>query len=240
MFPLWPSVKAMSNRKTAIEALIQRSERDFAAVRSAYVESLKALSISAELRIDIKNLFENLRSALDYLAKDIHEKYCPNANPNARFYFPILPSAPQFQGQTNNWFPGLNVGCADLWNYLESIQPYNPGAEWLGKFNRVNNENKHESLVEQTRIETQRVNVSFGGGCVSWDAGAVQFGPDVYIGGVPVDTRTQMPFPHPSQKVEKVTWVDFRFDGIDESAITLMEQSLLGIKTIVTSVDQWV
>ena len=230
----------MSNRRTDIKVLIQRSEHDFAAVRSAYVESLQALSISSELRIDIKNLFGNLRSALDYLAKDIHEKYCPNANPNARFYFPILPSAPQFQGQMNNWFPRLNVGCADLWKYLESIQPYNPGAEWLGKFNRVNNENKHESLVEQTRIETQRVNVSFGGGSVSWDSGAVQFGPGVYIGGVPVDTRTQMPTPHPSQKVDKVTWVDFRFDGIDESAITLMEQSLLGIKTIVTSVDQWV
>ena len=49
-----------------------------------------------------------------------------------------------------------------------------------------------------------------------------------------------MPTPHPSQKIEKVTWVDFRFDGIDESAITLMEQSLLGIKTIVTSVNQWI
>lgn len=230
----------MPNRKADIEALIQRSERDFAAARSAYNESLQALSISAELRIDIKNLFGNLRSALDYLAKDIRENHCPNANPNARFYFPILPDASQFQGQMNNWFPGLNSGCADLWSYLESIHPYNLGAEWLGKFNQVNNENKHESLVEQTRIETQRVNVSFGGGSVSWDHKAVQFGAGVYIGGVPVDISTQMPTPHPSQKVEKVTWVDFRFDGIDESAITLMEQSLLGIKTIVTSVNQWV
>lgn len=181
-----------------------------------------------------------MRSALDYLAKDIREKHCPNANPNARFYFPILLDASQFQGQMNNWFPGLNSGCTDLWSYLESIQPCNLGAEWLGKFNRVNNENKHDSLVEQTRIETQRVNVSFGGGSVSWDPGAVQFGAGVYIGGVPVDIRTQMPTPHPSQKVEKVAWVDFRFDGIDESVITLMEQSLLGIKTIVTSVNQWV
>lgn len=230
----------MPNRKVDIEALVQRSERDFFAARSAYHESLQALSVSAGLRIDIKNLFGNLRSSLDYLAKDIHEKYCPNAKPNTRFYFPILPDASQFQGRMNNWFPGLNISCADLWNYLESIQPYNPGFEWLGKFNRVNNENKHDSLVEQTRVETQRVNVSFGGGSVNWDPGAVKFGSGVFIGGVQVDTRTQMPIPHPSQKVEKVTWVDFRFDGIDESAITLMEQSMFGIKTIVTSINQWV
>jgi hypothetical protein len=48
------AVKIMPNRKADIEALIQRSERDFAAARSAYNESLQALSISAELRIDIR------------------------------------------------------------------------------------------------------------------------------------------------------------------------------------------
>jgi len=134
----------------------------------------------------------------------------------------------------------MHVACTDLWNYLDSIQPYNSGAEWLGKFNHVNNENKHESLVEQTRIEIQRVNVLLEEGSVNWDPGAVHFGPGAYIGGVPVDTRTQMPIIHRSQKVEKITWVDFRFEGIDESAIALMEQSLLGVKAIVASVNQWV
>lgn len=229
----------MPNRKADVDALIKRSERDVVTVRAAYDKALHEHVISAELRIDIKNLCGNLRSALDYLAKDIREKHCPSANPSARFYFPILPDAAQFQNQMNNWYPGLQTGCPDLWNYLESVQPYHPTSAWLGKFNRVNNENKHDSLVEQTRTETQRVNVSFGGGSVSWNPGAVKFGGGVFIGGVPVDPSTQMPVPHPSQRVEKIVWVDFKFDGINESAIGLLQSSLAGVKAIAAEAYKW-
>lgn len=229
----------MANRKADVNALIARSERDIVDVRSAYEKALHDHVISAELRIDIKNLCGNLRSVLDYLAKDIREKHCPNASPNARFYFPILSGANQFQGQMSNWFPGLQANCIDIWNYLESVQPYHPAFEWLGNFNHINNENKHESLVEQTRIENQRVNVSFGGGSVSWDPSAVSFGPGVFIGGVPVNPNTQMPVPDPSQEVQRIIWVDFRFDGIDESAITLLEKSLEGVKRITDHCYQW-
>jgi len=223
----------MLNRKADVDALISRSEKDLAFVRSAYDKALHDHSISAELRIDIKNLCGNLRSALDYLAKDIREKHCPTANPNARFYFPILPDALQYQNQMNNWFPGLRTICIDMWDYLETIQPYHPTCAWLGKFNRLNNENKHESLVAQTRTETHRVNVNFGSGSVNWDPSAVKFGPGVFIGGVPVNPNTQMPVPHPSQTVQKIIWVDFKFDGLDESAIALLENSMAGVTHIV-------
>src|SRR5690349_18283208 len=103
----------MPNRKNDIDALIARSERDFAAIRTAYDQALHEQAISAELRIDIKNLFENLRSALDYLAKDIREKHCPTANQKARFYFPILPDVAQYQKQMDVWFPGLRTTCPD-------------------------------------------------------------------------------------------------------------------------------
>ena len=113
----------MTNRKGDVDALVKRSEKDFAAVRVAYDKCLHERTISPELRIDIKNLCGNLRSILDYLARDIRKKYCPTANSNVRFYFPILPDAVQYQNQMNNWFPGLRTACPDLWNYLESVQP---------------------------------------------------------------------------------------------------------------------
>jgi hypothetical protein len=230
----------MANRKSDVEAMVKRSKKDFVAVRAAYDKCLHDRTISAELRIDIKNLCGNLRSILDYLARDIREKHCPTANPNVRFYFPILPDAGQYQNLMNNWFPGLRTVCPDLWNYLESVQPYQPKQGWLGKFNRINNENKHESLVEQTRTEAQRVNVSFGGGSVSWDPNAVKFGPGVFIGGVPVNPDTQMPVPHPSQKVEQMIWVDFKFEGINESALALLQESLNGVSKIAADVYRWV
>lgn len=230
----------MAKRKDDVDALITRSRKDFGTVEAAYQRCLHDHTISAELRIDIKNLCGNLRSILDYIARDIRETHCGSANPSVRFYFPIMPDSTQFQNQMNNWYPGLRAACPDLWNYLESIQSYRPSYTWLGKFNRLNNENKHESLVEQTRTETQRVNVSFSGGSVNWDPSAVKFGSGVFIGGVPMNPSTQMPVSSPSQKVERIIWVDFRFDGIDESALGLLRQSLDGISKIAADTYKWI
>ena len=83
-----------------------------------------------------------------------------------------------------------------LWALLESVQPYQPGFNWLSQFNKLNNENKHGNLVEQTRKETHRVDVKTqGGGGVSWNPANVRFGPGVFIGGVPINPATQMPVP---------------------------------------------
>jgi len=124
-------------------------------------------------------------------------------------------------------FPNLEVASPDLYSYLESIQPYKSGNnKWLGLFNKVNNENKHGDLVEQTRTETKQIKVNTQGGAeVSWNPDAVKFSSGVSIGGVPVNPRTQMPVPHPSQSVQIITWVDFKFVGIDISVLWLLKES---------------
>jgi len=230
----------MSSRTASIEAVLDRSRRDFEAVKKRYVASLSAKHVDPDLRIDIKNLCENLRSALEYLAQDIRARHCPGADPRKRFYFPILASRREFEGQTASWFPGLATSSPDLWAYLETVQPYHDGQRWLGDFNRVNNENKHGDLLEQTRAESERVTVSGpGGGQVSWDPRAVRFGPGVSIGGVPVDPRTQLPVPHPCQRVERVIWVDFRFGGIGVSALQLLQSAVTGVPDIVRNARKW-
>jgi hypothetical protein len=54
--------------------------------------------------------------------------------------------------------------------------------------------------------------------------------------GVPIDPRTQLPVPHPSIKVERITWVDFHFAGIGSSALGLVKQALAGIGKIESTV----
>ena len=229
----------MSNRTQDRAALLGRADADVTKIESEYQASLHARAIAASLRIDIKNLLENLRSVLDYLAQDIHAKYCPKANATDRFYFPLLPDRKQFEARMKQWYPGLDLAAKPLWDFLESIQPYHAGFEWLGSFNRVNNENKHTALVEQTRVEVEQVRATMpGGGSVSWNPASVRFGPGVSIGGVPVDPSTQMPVPHPALKVERVTWVDFEFAGIGVSALGLLKAAVPGIKGIVTQVEQ--
>jgi len=111
---------------------------------------------------------------------------------------------------------------------------YRVGFTWIGLFNKLNNENKHGDLVEQVRKESHQINVNTqGGGRVSWNPAGVKFGSGVSIGGVPVNPTTQMPVPHPSQTVERIIWVDFRFKGIDVSAIELLSSSVTGVKKII-------
>lgn len=221
-------------RQADITALLAKAEQQFHSIMKEYNSSLHEQAIAAPLRVDIKNYCENLRSVLDYLAHGIREKYCPNANPKDRFYFPILPDATQFTSQTAKWFPGLQTMAAVAWAELEKCQPYQPGYAWLGTFNKVNNENKHGALVAQTRQEVEsRVQADIsGGGSVSWNPSGVRFGSGVWIGGVPVNPSTQMPVPDRRLKVTKTVWVDFHFDGIGVSAISLMQEALEGVKAI--------
>jgi len=221
------------SRKADIVSLLSRAEGQLVAIGKEYEGSLHRQSVDPALRVDIKNYCENLRSVLDYLAHEIREKLCKGANPRARFYFPILPDATQFSAQASKWFPGLQGASPTVWSFLEQFQPYQQGKAWLGHFNKVNNENKHGNLVPQTRQETTRIQADIaGGGSVSWNPANVRFGSGVYIGGVPVDPRTQMPAQDQRLTVTKTIWVDFVFDGIGVSAIGLLREALSGVKAI--------
>ena len=57
-------------RAGRIEALIRRSKLDFEDVKKSYDKSLHEKHVNEDLKISIKNIFENLRSCLDYLAHD--------------------------------------------------------------------------------------------------------------------------------------------------------------------------
>ena len=166
------------------------------------------------------------------MAADIRERHCPKASASERFYFPILPDKKVFDARIDQWFPGLRQAAPAVVAGLEAVQPFQPGREWLGQVNRVNTENKHGDLVEQTRVESQQTRVTGqGGGQVSWVPG-VTFGKGVSVMGVPIDPRTQLPVPHPLIKVERITWVDFQFADIGVSALGLLKKARAGIGEI--------
>ncbi len=221
------------NRKNDIEALLKRADAEAPKITEEYNQSLHAKEISADLRIDIKDFFGNLRSILDYIAHDIVDAYCPNANRNNNVYFPIRSDQNQFDIEINRSYPDLQTNKPTIYQVLNNLQPFkHDDNKWLSFFNRLNNENKHERLVAQTRTETKRVTVTgHGGGSVSWGPG-VTFGGGVSVMGVPIDPNTQLPVPNNIVKTEIVTWVDFQFDGINISAIWLMKESLNKIRQL--------
>ena len=226
----------MSSRIPSILALLTHSRKRLASIERQYGASLRDQAVSETLRVEVKGLFENLRSVLDYFAHEIRDLCCPPLNPKDKIYFPILPDQTQFEKNMPQWFPDLQLSVPDLWDYLEAVQPYQPGQDWLGHFNVINNQNKHDRLIEQTRTTTREVKVSSDQGSeVSWNPDSAKFGDGVKVAGVPVDPLTQLPVPHPSQKVQQITWVDFRFEGIDVSAVDLMRSSVQGIEGIAST-----
>lgn len=224
----------MTSRKSDIEGLLKRSNDTLQKILPEYEASLKSKKIGQDLRIDVKQCLDLLRSILDYLAHDIRETYCPSADPKGRFYFPILPDSSKFATRMNQWYPGLQTSNGDVWNFLETNQPYKRGKEWLGQFNKVNNENKHDKLVEQTKTEStggSRITTP-GVGSITWNKG-VTFSKGISLMGAPVDPATQMPIPRSGQKVERIIWVDFKFEETGVSVLPLLRSAQKGVDAIV-------
>jgi len=221
------------SRKKSIDALINKCRNSINALKDDYQSSLKEKEVSEELKIDIKNILENLRSCLDYIARDVHEKFISGTS--SRLYFPIRRTTAEFQQAIARDYSGLDSSAPGIFNIIEKVQPYND--VWLGKFNRLNNDNKHEDLVEQTRTETKRVTVSSkgGGGSVSWGPG-VTFGSGVSVMGVPIDPRTQMPVPNSITETKVEIWIDFKFADNNESVIPFLVKSIDMVELLCKSI----
>jgi len=219
------------NRKVEIEALLNRADLSLVKISKEYDMSLKSKNLSLDLLIDIKEYFSTLRSILDYLAHDIVHKFCPSANPKNNLYFPITQHQNSFIIEINKSFPELEQKNRNVYEILENMQVFKSQNNlWLSYFNKLNNENKHQRLVPQTRIETKQVTVTGqNGGSVSYGSD-VKFGNGVNIMGVPIDPITQLPINNNTVKTEITTWVDFQFEEINISAIWLTKESLKRIK----------
>ena len=219
-------------RAASIEALLRKAKADFADLQKSYQSSLTDKHIREDLKVSIKNIFENLRSCLDYLAQDIFETHCTASRKPDRLYFPIRVTPPEFARAVATDYPGLQTTSKVVYDVLETVQPY--VSPWLGLFNKLNNHNKHQDLVEQTRTESRRVTVSRDGGSVSWGPN-VTFGGGVSVMGVPIDPRTQMPVPNNVAMTEVVTWVDFRFREVNQSVLPFVEESLRRVEDLFLS-----
>lgn len=218
------------SRASSIEALLQKAKQDLASLKMAYETSLHEKHVRDDLKVTIKNIFENLRSCLDYLARDIFETYCRSSKMPSRLYFPIRDTASGFGDAILKDYPGLSTSAKDVVDILEAVQPYRD--PWLGQFNKLNNHNKHQELVEQTRTETRTVKVSSPQGSVTWTPSGVKFGGGVKVMGVPIDPRTQMPVPNTVTKTEINTWIDFRFKDVNESVLAFVNKSVQNVEGV--------
>lgn len=223
------------------KALIQSAEEYLRELKNNYEQSLVSKQIDLSLQVQIKNILENLRSALDYVAVKIYDK-CSSSKAASKIYFPIARKGAKgsdFVSIVEKNIPDCLKTRPDLVKLLESFQEFtNPNNDWLPDLATLCNENKHVQLTPQTKTEkVKRITVKTKNSEMGWDPASVHFGSGVSIGGVPVNPSTQLPVPSPTHTVEKEIWVDFQFDN-NKSVLPFLQECVKGVKDIVEILEK--
>lgn len=244
-------------------ALVDATDAALPKIEGLYQQSLTSRRVDQLLLVEIKNYLENLRSALDYLAKEVLDRFC-NKNKGNLGGFPVVRQQKDFAARINGMLPGLFASRPDIYQMIKACQPYtSPGNEWLGKFNALCQENKHEQFSPQSRLEQKGTRLTADqGGSFSWSEGvrygtggtvefrpggkivfgqgsSLSFGPDgIRVLGRRVDPATQTPITASGDKLEHVVWVDFRFDAIGESALPFLRACAKNVRSIIEELGQ--
>lgn len=231
-------------RQNNVKALLEHAANDLSGselqnIESQYNTALSKKTIPTSLQIDVKNFMENLRSALDYMAHDIYEaviKPVRDSNgdrPIEKIYFPYGKTKSDFRSGIGSSLPALDTINPKIFGFLESLQAYKSGDEWLYQFCRIVNEKKHDTLLPQTRTETQTMTASAGGASVTMPINNPNFSVhqgqnvQVTLNGVPVRFSNQGIEPlAPGLERTVTTWVSFNFGGTDVQVLPLLKKAL--------------
>ncbi len=210
------------SRKDDIYLILDSIKNDYAELFSSYNESLFKKSTDPKLSLKVKNYLENAKSTLDYLAHEIGDK--TGVPKDQKIYFPIIEqnkNIDSFKGAVERNLPALEKKRKDVYDLLESLQPYQKNNEWLGDLANIVNVHKHNLLIPQRKTETQRITSKHvDGRSVSWDPSGVIFNNGVYINDAPINPASQMPIETPETTITREIWVDFVFD--DDKKISVI------------------
>lgn len=227
-------------------SLVQHAQDELPKIRQAYDESLAAKTIAPRLLVEIKNVCENLRSALDFAAHGVFERYWTASGKKPKIYFPYATakqSRAEFEksGRIETCITGLKAARSDIFNLVLEMQHFGShGYKWLPAFMDLTNENKHQRLVPQVRKEVKELRISGGGAAISVGPGAsisVGRGASISVGGAVVRGGQTFDANNPPHvqggRVEVITWVSFHFETNGEPALPFLERAVKGVAKIV-------
>ena len=231
------------SRKNDVATILKAASEQHKEIKAKYDEALRNKSM--DLRIPVKNLMENLRSSLDYMAHDIYEACCKSslsasAQPDPKnIYFPYAKTEQDFRSRVGAVLPGLQSQSVAVYELLLSIQPFKCKDTWLYDLCSVLNENKHERLVAQERKETETYSVMGQHGSVTIRRGprsSVTSKPGaIKVFGVPAQFMGDTIASDPRGGLEHLItrWVSFMFEGTNINVLGLLNKSVATIQEFV-------
>lgn len=229
------------NRRSDTDAILTAATQQYESIRREYERALHDKSL--DLRVPVKNLMENLRSALDYMARDIYEACCqaPRATsgrPDPRnVYFPYGRTEADFKSAAGSSLPGLSIHAPVVYNLLLSIQPFRCGDNWLYDLCSILNEKKHDRLKAQVRSEseTHTVESQFGSVTIPVHSPNVEISSlpgAVKIFGIPAQLTHDGIRTAPSDQLKhkRTKWIAFTFVDTNVNVIGLLHKAVVGVK----------
>lgn len=229
--------------------LVRHAEQKLVEIKKEYERSLHKQRIKPALLVDIKNFFENLRSALDFSAHGIFDQFGSSSNAQPKIYFPYARASQsrlEFEeaGRIEKCIPGLTASRPDIVQLLLEMQHFGSrGYDWLPDFMNLTNENKHQKLSPQVRQEAKALRVSFpGGSSMTLGQGAsISIGPRASIssGGASIKGGQMIDVDHPPAmeggRSEVITWVSFNFEHTGQPVYPFLDIAQKGVSEIVNA-----
>lgn len=220
--------------------LVTHASEEIPRLKAAYDESLNEATVKPKLLVEIKNVMENLRSALDFAAHGIFDRYGNSSLANPNIYFPYSRlgqdlAAFQSSNRIERCIPGITASRPDIVVKLESYQHFSAQENrWLPLFMDLNNENKHERLTPQTREVTRQLKIESGGASMSLGEGcSISMGPgaSIKVGGMVIPGGQNISANSPARFTGKgkqtvITWVSFRFDTNNELVMPFLKTAV--------------
>ncbi|WP_426670298.1 hypothetical protein ACPPVU_03430 [Mucilaginibacter sp. McL0603] len=189
----------------------------------------------------IVSALSHCRICLDYSTHDIEDVLISEANkkgivlkPKEKLYFPYVTEQKRFNKRVNEILPNLKTYLPDVYNLLESIQPYNQprNEQWLINMIDLNNSTKHFGEKEQAKQMVSSVDIG-NGAIVIDNSHNIQLN-NVTVNGVTQDSTFNLGegeiLAQPSNwDIQFEPFAKFKFKESDIFITRLLDNSLAGV-----------
>jgi hypothetical protein len=159
-------VNSMIKRQAQIQMILREARRRFKVIASHYLAADWGERVADEIKLDVKNVLENLKSCLDYLAKDIADRYAPSTADPKLIAFPFVATeAEAILLIENRLCPGLVKARPKLHALLVALNYSNPSSLWLKRMNQARNAGTHDDFANvQQEVAVPMIGLSLKGG----------------------------------------------------------------------------
>lgn len=234
---------------TESKFLLNSSKETLSIITEYYYHSLEDKEISLVLKLKIKHFLEDVKSAFDYTAFVIFNKYCSqyvtnNLEDHKRgVYFPVKFKKENFNKYVRDTYPNLKDNHSNIHSIFEDLQPYNNNHEWFRIMNSLVNNNKHRSFTPQTKEESVPQIETFdnqGNKLSSFPHGGIHiansFG--VLVDGMEWDQEKQVPISNKERTVLVTKWVDFVFTDLQKSVLPLLNEIQKQSELVISNLEK--